>query len=50
MERMDEYLIPRRVLKAEVSGDRIRGRPRLGSMNGVKVAFGVRLMTMVAAL
>ena len=27
---------------AEVSGGRVRGRPRLGWMNGVKVALGNR--------
>ena len=32
----------RRVLMAEVSGGRVRGRPRLGSMDGVKVALGNR--------
>ena len=30
VERMDEYRMPRRVLMAEVSGGRVRGRPRLG--------------------
>ena len=35
VERMDEYHISRRVLMAEVSG----GRPRLGWVDGVKVAF-----------
>ena len=30
----------RRVLMAEVSGGRVRGRPRLGWMDGVKVALG----------
>ena len=30
LERMDELRISRRVLMAEVSGGRIRGRPRLG--------------------
>ena len=34
--RMDEYRIPRRVLMAEVSGGRVRGRPRLGWMDGVR--------------
>ena len=42
VERMDEYRIARRVLKAEVSGGRVRGRPRLGWMDGVKVALGNR--------
>ena len=42
---MDEYPMARRVLMAEVSGWRVRGRPRLGWMDGVKVAFGNRGMT-----
>ena len=29
-ERMDDYRMARRVLMAEVSGGRVRGRPRLG--------------------
>ena len=37
---MNEYSIARRVLMAEVSGGRIRGRLRLGWMGGVKVALG----------
>ena len=28
VERMDEYLMARRMLMAEVSGGRVRGRPR----------------------
>ena len=32
VERMDEYRMARRVLMAEVSGGRVRGRPRLGWM------------------
>ena len=43
---MDEYRMARRVLMAEVSGGRSRGRPRLGWMDGVKVALGNRDMTM----
>ena len=39
----------RRVLMAEVSIGRVRGRPRLGSMDGVKVALGNRGMTVAAA-
>ena len=39
VERMDEYRMARVVLKAEVSGGRVRGRPRLGSMDDVKVAL-----------
>ena len=38
VEIMDEYRIARRVLMAEVSGGPVRGRPRLGWMDGVKVA------------
>ena len=34
---------------AEVSGGRIRGRPRLGCINGVKVALGNKGMTVEAA-
>ena len=45
VERMDGYRISRRVLMAEVSGGRERGRPRLGWMDGVKVALGNRGMT-----
>ena len=41
-QRMDEYRITRRVLMAEVNGGQVRGRPRLGWMNGVKVALGNR--------
>ena len=39
----------RRVLMAEVSGGRVRGRPRLGWMDGVKVALGNRGMTVEGA-
>ena len=42
LERMDEYRMARSVLMAEVSGGRVRGRPRLGSMDGVKMALGLR--------
>ena len=45
VEKMDEYHMARRVLKAEVSEGRVRGRLRLGSMDGVKVASGNRGMT-----
>ena len=47
VERMDGYRI--RVSMAEVSGGWVRGRPRLGWMDGVKVALGNRGMTMEAA-
>ena len=40
VERMDMYHMARRVLLAEVSGGLVRGRPRLGRMDGVKVALG----------
>ena len=41
MERKDEYRIARRVLMEEViSGWSVRGRPRLGCTDGVKVALG----------
>ena len=42
VERMDEYRMARRVLMAEISGGRVRGRPRLGWIDGVKVALGNR--------
>ena len=35
----------RRVLLAEIIGVRVRGRPRLGWMVGVKVTLGSRGMT-----
>ena len=47
---MDEYRMARRVLMTEVSGGRVRERPRLGWMKGVKVAAGNRGMTVEAAL
>ena len=49
VERVDEYHMARRLLMAEVSGERVRGRPRLGWMDGVKVALGNRGMTVEAA-
>ena len=49
VERMDDYRMARRVLMAEVSEGRVRGRPRLGWMDGVKVALGNREMTVEAA-
>ena len=49
VEKMDEYRMARRVLMAEVSGGRVRGRPRLGWTDGVKVALGNREMTVEAA-
>ena len=38
----------RRVLMAKVSGGWVRGSPRLGRMDGVKVALGNRGMTVEA--
>ena len=49
VERMDDYRMARRVLMAEVSGGRVRGRSMLGWMDGVKMASGNRGMTMEAA-
>ena len=49
VERMDDYRMARRVLMAEVSGGGVRERPRLGWMDGVKVALGNRGMTVEAA-
>ena len=48
VKRMDEYRMDRRVLMAEVSGGQVRGRPRLGWMDGVKVTLGNRGMTVEA--
>ena len=49
VQRMDDYHMARRVLMAEVSGGWVRGRPRLGWMDGVKVALGNRGMRVEAA-
>ena len=49
VERMDEYRMTRRVLMAKVSGGRVRGRPRLGWIDGVKVALGNRGIAVEAA-
>ena len=48
MERMDDCRMARMVLMAEVNEGRVRGRPRLGWMDGVKVALGNRGMTVEA--
>ena len=48
VERMDDYRMARRELMAEVSGERVRGRPRLGWMDDVKVALGNRGMSVEA--
>ena len=49
VERMDEYRMARKVLMTDVSGARVRGRPRLVWMDGVKVALGNRGMTVDSA-
>ena len=49
VERMDKQRMVRRVLIAEVNGGQLRGGPRLGWMDGVKVALGNRGMTVEAA-
>ena len=49
VERMDDYRMARSVLMAEINGGRVRGRPRLGWLDGVKLALGNRGMTMEAA-
>ena len=46
---MEEYRIAIRLLMAEASGGLVRGRPRLGWMNGVKVALGDSGMMVEAA-
>ena len=46
---MYEKEITRWVLMAEVSGGQVRGRPKFGWMDGVKVALGNRGMTAEAA-
>ena len=45
VETMNEYNMARRVFMADVSEGRVRGRPRLGWMDGVKVALGGRRPT-----
>ena len=49
VERMDEYRMARRVSMGVVSGGRVRGRPRLGWIDGVMVALGNRGKTVEAA-
>ena len=46
---MDEYRMARRVLMAEVSEGWVRGRPRLGWIDVVKMALGNSGMTVEAA-
>ena len=49
VEGVNEYRMTKRVLMADVSGWRVRGRPRVGWIGGQKVAFGCRVMTVEAA-
>ena len=49
VERMDKYHLARRVLLAKVSGGWVCSRPRLGWMDGVKVAFCNRGVTVDSA-
>ena len=49
VQRMDDYRMARRVLIAEVSGGRVRERPRLGWTDGGKVALDNRGMVVEAA-
>ena len=46
---MNDYRISKKVLMAEVSGGRIRSRPRLGWMDGVRVTLGSRGVMVEAA-
>ena len=46
---MNEYRMARRVLMAEVSGGRVRERPWLDWVDGMKVALGNRGMMVEAA-
>ena len=46
--RMDEYRVARIVLMVNVSGRQVWGRPRLGWMDGMKMALGSREMTVEA--
>ena len=49
LERTDEYSMARRLLMAEVSGGRVRGRPRLGWMDGMNVELDNRGVTVETA-
>ena len=46
---MSEYLLAKRVLISKVSGGRVRGRPRLGWVDGVEVAFDNKEKTVETA-
>ena len=49
VKRMDEYRMARRVLMTEVTDGRVRGRPRLGWVDDVKMALDNGGMTVAAA-
>ena len=49
VERIDEYHMARRVLMTEASGWRVRGRPSLGWVDGMKMLFGTIGMSVEAA-
>ena len=49
MDSIDQYRIARMMLMSEVSGGWVRGRPRLGWMDGVNMVMGNRGMTVEAA-
>ena len=49
VERTYDYRMARRVLMAKVNGGRVRGRPRLGWMDAVKVSLGNRGIMVEAA-
>jgi hypothetical protein len=49
MERMDEGRLVKRVMNAEASGRRPRGRPKFGWMDGLKQALGRRDMNVEVA-
>ena len=49
VDRMDEGRLARRVMKVVVNRGRVRGTPRFGWMEGVKVALGNREMVVEAA-
>ena len=49
MERMNEGRLVKKVMKSQVNGRRMRGRPRMGWMEGVKGALSNRGMSVDAA-
>ena len=45
VKRMDEEFMTKKVMTTDVEGNMWRGRPRLGWMNGVRMALGERDMS-----